>query len=240
MRNLKKQRKKGKVVVTITIGFACFILFMAMYMQFKVVKQTDITGIETMKETELRAELADWKSKYEELSTQNEETYNKIQQYQEETQTDSQTQELMQDELSELNKLLGITNVSGQGIEITITEEESAETGVEALDLTMIVNALRSAGAEAISINDQRIIAMSDIVDIINLNASFIKVNGQKIESPFVIKAIGNQSYLESALIGSSGKVDELNSLGHKATIERKDNVEIQKYYKDITTKYIK
>ena len=35
--------KKGKVTVAITIAIACFVLAMVMSMQFKVVKETDIT-----------------------------------------------------------------------------------------------------------------------------------------------------------------------------------------------------
>ena len=69
---------------------------------------------------------------------------------------------------------------------------------VSASNLLIIVNALKLAGAEAISINDQRIINMSDIVDIGSVDASFIKVNGQRILSPYVIKAIGDPTYMES------------------------------------------
>ena len=46
--------KKGKITVTITIAIACFVLAMVMCMQFKIVKQTDITSIEKMREEELR------------------------------------------------------------------------------------------------------------------------------------------------------------------------------------------
>lgn len=232
--------KKDKIVVNITVGFACFILFLALFMQFKVVNQTDISELETMRETELRAELADWKTKYEEITDQNEETYDKIIQYQQETQTDAQTQELLQSEIAELNKILGVTDVIGQGIEVTIIEKEDADAAIEALDLTLIVNSLKATGAEAISINGQRIIAMSDIVDINSINYPFIKVNSEKIDSPYVIKVIGNPSYLEAALIGSGGKVAELKALGHEATIDRKDIVEVPKYSKEISTKYIK
>ena len=48
-----------------------------MFMQFKVVNETDITSIETMRESELQTELADWKSKYEEVSQQYDETVKK-------------------------------------------------------------------------------------------------------------------------------------------------------------------
>jgi uncharacterized protein YlxW (UPF0749 family) len=236
----KKCMKKNKIVLSVTIGLTCFVLFLAIFMQFKVVKQTDIAGIETMTEAELRTELAEWKSKYAEITEQNDETYEKINQYQEESNTDSQTQELMESELSDLNKILGVTDVEGKGIEVTLVNEDTADADIEAIDLSLIVNALKGAGAEAISINDQRIIAMSDIVDITTVNAFYIKVNGQRISSPYVIKAIGDPAYLEASLIGSGGYADELKALGHTVTIVRKDNVEISKYSKEISNKYIK
>ena len=77
---------------------------------------------------------------------------------------------------------------------------------------------------------------MSDIVDI---NNSFIKVNGQRIVAPYVIKAIGNQTYLESWLIGNGGYVDELKKIGHDISIEKINKVKITKYNGEIKTKYI-
>ena len=132
---------------------------------------------------------------------------------------------------------LGKTDVEGQGIEIIIRETGNEEVPrISADDLLLIVNALKLAGAEAISINDARIINMSDIVDI---NNSFIKVNGQRIVAPYVIKAIGNQTYLESGLIGNGGYVDELKKIGHDISIEKINKVKITKYNGEIKTKYI-
>ena len=58
-------RKKGKIEMAIATGVACFVLVMAIFMQFKIVYQADLTSIETMREEDLQAELANWKSKYE-------------------------------------------------------------------------------------------------------------------------------------------------------------------------------
>ena len=76
-------KKKGKVAMTITIGLACFALTMVMCMQFKIVNETDITSIETMREEELRTELANWKQKYQEANTQYEEKNQKLKEYKE-------------------------------------------------------------------------------------------------------------------------------------------------------------
>lgn len=232
--------KKDKIGLSISVGITCFILFLAIFMQFKAVNQVDIIGIETMRETELRSELATWKAKYSEITEQNNEIYNKIQKYEEDNISDTQKQELMEEELLELNKMLGVTDVYGQGIEITLKEIETADTNIEATDLILIVNALKGSGAEAISINDHRIISMSDIVQINTTTSAFIKVNSQRIIAPYIIKVIGNPTYLESSLIGSGGKAEELKHLGHEVSIIRKDIVEIPKYDKDISNKYIK
>ena len=64
---MKIKVSKERVVMAIAIGIACFSLMLVMFMQFKVVRQTDITAIETMRESELRLELTNWNEKYKEL-----------------------------------------------------------------------------------------------------------------------------------------------------------------------------
>lgn len=230
--------KKGKITMIITIGIACFALVMVMTMQFKIVNETDITAIENMREAELKAELANWKEKYEETCTQYDETQAKIQEYKEKEQSDIESSELVKKELEQANTLLGKTDVEGEGIIITLRETNLEETGmIDANDILDIVNELRNAGAEAISINEERIINMSDIVFI---NEIFVnKINGQKIEAPYVVKAIGKASYLESALIGNGGPVDKMKKIGHDITIEKPNKVTIHKYNEEIKTKYI-
>ena len=57
------------MILSISIGCTALILSMIMFTQFKTIDQTDIVAIETMRETELRTELAEWKAKYEEAET---------------------------------------------------------------------------------------------------------------------------------------------------------------------------
>lgn len=234
---MKVNIKKGKVTMAIAISIACFVLAFVMSMQFKIVYQTDITEIENMRESELRTELANWKEKYEETEAKYEETIAKIEEYQQTKESNEETEKLVDTELEQVNMTLGKTDVEGEGIEVILRETESEEISqINASDLLIIVNALKLAGAEAISINEERIINMSDIVTI---NNTFIKVNGQRILAPYVIKAIGNQTYLESALVGSGGYVDELKKLGHDVSIEKVNKVKINKYSGEIKIKYM-
>ena len=208
-----------------------------MFMQFKIVNQTDITSIENMREAELRTELANWKSKYEETNQAYEETIAKIEEYKQTNQSNEETEKLVNSELQQMELSLGRTDVEGQGIEIIVRENNKEDIErITADDLIIIVNALKLAGAEAISINDERIVNMSDIVDI---NGSFIKVNGQRILEPYVIKAIGDPAYLESGLIGNGGPIDNMKKLGQNVLIDKPNKVKILKYKDEIKRKYI-
>lgn len=234
---------KEKVVMAITIGIACFTLMLVMFMQFKVVQQTDITAIETMKESDLRLELKSWNEKYEELNGKYEELVAKINEYKTEKESDAQTAQLLETELEQLNEELGKTDVEGEGIVIQLTDKGGTQLSDDVLvdnitsrQLLTIINELFSAGAEAVSLNGHRIVAMSAIYEI---GTEFIKVNGDKITSPYVISAIGNADYLKSAVSGKGGGVDELKELGHDTNVDVSKKVKIEKYDKDITSKYI-
>ena len=237
---MKNNRKRGKVTMAIAISMACFALVLVMSMQFKIVNQTDITAIENMRETELRTELANWKAKYEETETKYQDTMATIQEYKQTKQSNEETEKLVDTELEQVNMALGKTDVEGEGIEVILKETENSEAGIIKADsLLLIVNALKLAGAEAISINEERIINMSDIVDIATANNAFIKVNGQRILAPYVIKAIGNQTYLESALLGNGGCVDELKKLGYNVAIDKENKLKITKYKDEVRNKYM-
>lgn len=232
-----KNIKKGKIIMVIIIGLACFALVTVMCMQFKVVRETDITSIETMRKSELTAELATWKEKYEDTNEKYKETTAKLDEYNKGEKSTEESKKLLEEELKQTNMILGKTDMQGEGIIITMKNSTQENvTNINADDLLVIVNSLKLAGAEAISINDQRIINTTDIVYI---NNSFIKINQQRILSPYIIKAIGNQSYLESGLVGSGGHIDDLKKLGHDITIDKNNKITIKKYDAEIEVKYM-
>lgn len=234
---MKTNIEKGKNTMAIAISISCFALVFVMSMQFKIVNQTDITAIDNMRETELRAELANWKDKYEETDIKYEEIKQKIEEYKQTNQSNEETEKLVESELEQVNKTLGKTNVEGEGIEVILRETTNDEISkINANDLLVIVNTLKLAGAEAISINEERIVNMSDIVTI---NDTFIKINGQRIVAPYIIKVIGNQTYIESALIGNGGYVDELKKIGHDVSINKVNKVKINKYNDEFKIKYM-
>ncbi len=240
--------KKGKIAITITIGIICFILVSIIFMQFKVVYQTDIMAIDTMREEDLKAELASWKSKYEEAEKKYTETIATLNKYQEESSSDSKTKKNLEQELENLKLMLGITDVEGPGIIITLKNPENAtqeelENEAKQLitenDLMIIINYLKDAGAEAISINNQRIVNNTDIVNISSDKYKpIIKINSQRISSPFEIKVIGDADYLKGALT-VTGFVDKIKGWGQEIKFEDSKKLNIKKYDGKMETKYI-
>ena len=98
-------KRKGKITVTITIGIAVLALSTVMFMQFKLVNETDITSIENMREEELRTELANLKEEYEVANEQYEQQKQTLEQYQQQEKSDEETSKLVQEELNNVNLL---------------------------------------------------------------------------------------------------------------------------------------
>lgn len=225
---------KEKMILSISIGCATLILTMVMFTQFKTVEKTDIVAIETMRETELRSELAVWKEKYEEVETKLQDTNSKIQEYKTQMSSEENAAELLNQELKESQKFLGYTDVQGEGIVITL--EDNDFKNIERFDLISLVNELKLAGAEAISINDERIVANSDIALI---NYRIILVNGKRISGPYVVKAIGDKKYLESAITIKGGYVDEIKASEKTINYTVEDKILINKYNGTMSVDYI-
>ena len=220
------KEKINKIVLSIIIAIICIVLIATILVQFKTVEETDVTAIETMREAELRTALSEWTTKYDEASEQLEETNNRISEYEQKANDEQKTKNLVESELQQTNMILGKTDVKGPGVIITL---EDGDREVVASDLVDLVNELKYAGAEAISINGSRIINTSEIAEI---NNSYIIVNGAKrIASPYEVKAIGDQTYLTSILnLKDSGFIDKYRSNGIIVNSEQKREVQIPKY----------
>ena len=148
------------ITMTISIGCVSLILTMLMFTQFKTVDETDIMAIETMRETELRSELANWKEKYDAIDKEIQERDLRISEYKNELNNDANSTKLLSNEVKEAETYLGYYDVHGEGIVITLSDLDSP---VDYQQLLELVNELKNAGAEAISINGQRIVSNSYI-----------------------------------------------------------------------------
>ena len=140
--------------------------------------------------------------------------------------------------------MLGYTEVKGPGVIVTLQDGDSATSGgiasqyiVHDEDIYQIVNSLRNVGAEAISINGQRVTNRTAIACVGNV----ITVNGQKLGSPFVIQAIGPSLYLHSSLTMPGGYIEYIKDYGVKVDVKQvdKDTIVIPKYEGVYTSAYV-
>lgn len=223
---------KKNITMIISIGCVSLILTMLMFTQFKTVDETDIMAIETMRETELRSELASWKEKYEIIDTELQEKEKMISEYKEKLNGDTDSSMLLSEEIKDAETYLGYTSVQGQGIIVKLSNKDIYEVTYD--QLLYLVNELNLAGAEAISINGQRIVSNSDITLV---NHSIIMVNSVKISGPYEIKAIGDKKYLESALSIRDGFIDK-NKFEINIECFTDDHIVIEGYDKELNLKY--
>lgn len=234
----------NKKAIALTIGVICFILIFAIVIQVKTVKNTNSIVVQTLSNNDnLRDDLLKWKEKYDNANLELEKAEKKLEEARELAIKNSP--ELMQKEtdLKNNNIALGLTNVTGAGVIITlkdnqgITNESLGITEdirsylVHDANLREIVRKLKISGAEAISINDERVINGTAIV----CSGNIIRINDRKVGSPFEVKAIGSPELLYGNL---QETINKLNNSGIVVEIQKKDNIEISKYNGTINFNY--
>ncbi len=228
---------KGKITISIVVFFISIMLVSLINIQFRTVEETNSIGIESMREDELRQEILNWKTKYNELDEKIQSNNLKIQEYSNTVQNNQQSSELLDKELQEYNMLVGKTNVIGDGIILKLTDNK--EMSFTASNIIYLINELKYAGAEAISINNERIINSTDIVGI--NNNQYILVNGERIVGPYEVKAIGNKEEFDKILnFENSGFIPYYKNKGYTIESDFQSNIRINAYSKEITLKYLK
>lgn len=103
-------------------------------------------------------------------------------------------------ELEQAKSQAGLTALSGPGVEVILSDAPSANSSekvITAADIRDVVNLLWLAGAEAISVGDERLVATSSIDAV----SDVVFVNDIRLLPPFHIKAIGNPSKLHGYLV---------------------------------------
>lgn len=233
--NVKKKKdlfNTKNIKAYVLVGVAAFFFTLIISAQLNTVSNTDIIA-EGMREAELLAELAKVKEELKDLKSDYEKSQEIVEEYKSNASTNDSLIASMTEELNAASVLAGLVDLKGEGVVVTIHDstsnspELSAEAGlVHDTDLVAIVTELKAAGAEAISINGQRIIATTPIRCV----GPTIQINSVKVAAPYYIKAIGNSQYLESALNIKGGIVTSLRRYGITIEITRQDDIKIDKY----------
>lgn len=236
----------NKTRTELIIGTVCCILTVAISIQVKTVNSTTTTVTQSFVDNELRDNVLKWKEKYDNAILELTDKELKLEEIRDEATKDNIALSAMASEVSLNNKIVGKTDVEGSGIVIELEDgiRDSTNLSLENVskklihfeDLLYLVNELNNSGAEAIEINGQRIIDTSSIT----CEGTVIKINGEKIGSPFTIKVIGSQALLYGQITRIGSYLELMQSDGVVVTsITKQDNIHISKYSGTLNYNYI-
>jgi len=222
-----------------SIGLVCLALGLMLTLQFRNVQ--NYGGILSIQRAqELASELKDIRNQRDSLQARVSEYEGRIQEYEESAARVSVVAEGMRNDLERARLLAGLTDVEGTGITVSLSEAQTDQEFnvffIHYDKLLKVLNELNAAGAEAVSINEQRVIATTEI----RLAGSHININYQRFAPPFVFKAIGDPQTLEAALKLKGGIVEELEYYGILVNIKREQELFIPRYSKVLEFKYAK
>ena len=232
----------NKKIISIILGIMCLALTLGIVVQIRTIKSTNSTIGQNQEANDLRDEILRYKERYDNKFKELETAEKELEQEREKaTQNDTELKEAQQ-KITEGNKITGMTEVTGPGVIITLSDGKGVATStlnpsqliVHDLDVLSVVNELINAGAEAISINDQRWV----LTTAISCRGNTIDINGERIGAPFTIKAIGLPEYL-AGLERVGGYLEYMKQDGVGVKLEKSNSITIQKYSGVINFEYL-
>lgn len=223
--------EKNKLKIGIILGIMCCFLTAGIITQMRTVKSSTTKVGKTQTENELRDSVLRWKEKYDNAYAKLERKETELEKIREQVSNSNDSAKGLSSKLERYNLLLGKSDLIGKGVIITLKDGDIrnyTDPLVHAQDVLNVVNSLKNAGAEAISVNNQRIVNTTSF----NCIGNVITVNGEKVGVPFVIKAIGLPSQLYGSLTMQGQYIDILENGGVQVDIKQveKDTIIIPKY----------
>jgi uncharacterized protein YlxW (UPF0749 family) len=148
---------------------------------------------------QLRSQLAYEMDNQKSLRKQIDMANEKIEEYKRSFGDQKKMVQTMEDELEKVRREAGLTEIEGHGIKIEIRDNplfftqlppstRPEDIAVRDEELISMVNTLFANGAQAVSINDNRIVTTSSIRSI---SPNVLQVNTHNVVSPYEIKAVG-------------------------------------------------
>jgi uncharacterized protein YlxW (UPF0749 family) len=239
--------KRFDVKTSITIGLVSVVLGMVFSIQYKAVNSNYLEGLfPSQRAIQLENELSNTIIEKDTLQEQLEYYESELRTIKESESKESAVIKSLNDDILKFRVVAGLEDVEGEGIQVIIEDpfenmEYSGENGSVIMynyDLILsMLNILNAAGAEAVSVNNQRIIAMTEI----HLAGNNLNINNVPTAPPFVIKAIGNSDTLEASLNIRYGIVWEMReNYKLQVGIKKFENIMIEKYKDVIKFRYAK
>ncbi|MBO5076909.1 MAG: DUF881 domain-containing protein [Clostridia bacterium] len=213
----------GRAVITLLLTLLCIAIGIAAAMQYKtVVARASEKPDAEERITELLSTINTLHSELGSLEAERDELQNRL----DLVEQSSQDEQLaaLREELTKVQTFAGLTMVKGRGVHVQVSFDEHTNVGLIQSRLLLLINELRASGAQAISINGVRILAMTEIRVV---DESYISVNALQLVAPYDIYAIGDAAKLYNGItMGRSGIVWQIRELtGATCTWETQENI---------------
>ena len=238
MKRMRPMQNKGELAVMavcVVVGF----LLVAQLRGVQLAGAADATNASRL-ET-LQGLYNDVVEERDGLSDQVSQLQSELELYRQQAAAGGEGSEALAAELEQMEITAGLTDVEGPGVTVVLEDSAQANmTGDEAdylihdNDILSVINELRSAGAEAISLNGERILATSEV----RCTGAVVTVNGRRYAAPYVIFAIGDPDTLYSALTMRNGVVDILSQWGITVRVTASDQLLIPAYSGTVDYQY--
>ncbi len=229
------------------LALICLVTSVLITVQIRTISQSKSEITRLKNENELRDEINEWKDMYESITYKVSDLETKITDYKNAASANDATLKLLNREIEDLEILSGLTELKGSGVIVTLDDTRAinqiaADAGfydpnvyvIHDSDILLVINELKAAGAEAISINGQRMTNNTEIRCV----GPVIQINGIRLTAPFKITAIGAPDTLASSLKLRGGIVDQITQADIDVMIEKSDSVIVPKFDKVIEYKY--
>jgi uncharacterized protein YlxW (UPF0749 family) len=226
---------KRRMSLSIGAIIVFFVLGLLVALQLKNINANNLQAAYAKQDlTELQDKVMTLMRENSELSDQNQNLSDLISSMGAELSGDNKALQTIMDEKLKAEIFAGLTDVSGQGIQVYM--EPGTDTSVKASRLLLLINELRSSGALAISINDDRIVAMTEIRDTGTTNPQIV-INGNSYPATaqFVIRAIYKEEDINRGLQLVNNLIEQLQTVSI-ITVSSSDTISIPKLSEDSLT----
>lgn len=224
-----------KTVMIIVMGFSMFLVGLLISFQLKNLNRQDSESFyENQDLLLIQDEVMALIRENNALSDENQKLSDYVNSLSDELAGDDIILQQIIDEKSSAEIFAGMTDVSGPGI--TIILDFGPDVPVKAGTVLLIVNELRAAGSIAISVQNERIVAMTEIRDVGTVNPQ-IMINGNQYSSvsPFTIKAVFQEDEVNRGIQLISDLAKQIDSYG-SISVNSSENVLINGLSEDSLT----
>ncbi|MBZ5200304.1 DUF881 domain-containing protein [Planomicrobium chinense] len=220
MKNPKQLKKNSRASFSKSIIFSLVFLVLGFIMAYSYSLSQEEEAARNFdgktfseEEERFRAELIEQQERNKSLREELQEKQATVQEYEDSFSDGENRFADYTEEAEALRRYIGILPVKGSGLKVTLQDGDYEPDSVNPNDYIVheshvfqVINELYISGAQAISINGQRIHANSYIV----CTGPVITVDGVQYPAPFTIEAIGEPDVLESSMKLSGGVMDQL------------------------------